>query len=273
MPRTKFRSLRHKRRTAPLQPYRHMPASSKSSGSSDTASSNLPIASPSSTIASPSTATSLTTATTTAPITATEKKLNRSPHTTCDYSSSESEGETFDERECEGKGVRMLEVAGLQSVLGAVSCKECGSGPILFREDMSRRNGVCTYPYLYCENCSKVRSIPFSTVGTSKVLAINRRTVLANKCAGGSHSGLEFLFSMLDLPPPVSRNILQAHGCHMPSNYHGSARQLDESLGGGTSTLRRFIKRRSCRYFSELRWNVAETRFFISVWCCFHHSL
>ena len=48
-------------------------------------------------------------------------------------------------------------------------------------------------------------------MSTSRALAINRRTVLANKCAGGSHSGLEYLLVMLDLPPPVSRNIYSLH--------------------------------------------------------------
>ena len=35
---------------------------------------------------------------------------------------------------------------------------------------------------IYCESCSKVSEIPFSTVGTSRTLSINRRTVFANKC-------------------------------------------------------------------------------------------
>ena len=34
--------------------------------------------------------------------------------------------------------------------------------------------------YLYCENCSKVSEIPFLTVGMSRTLAINRRTVFTN---------------------------------------------------------------------------------------------
>ena len=99
----------------------------------------------------------------------------------------------------------------MQSALEGVCCKHCGSGPILFHEDVSRQQGLCTYPFLYCESCTKVSAIQFSTVSTSRALAINRRTVLANICAGGSHSGLEYLLAMLDLPPPVSRNIYSLH--------------------------------------------------------------
>ena len=99
----------------------------------------------------------------------------------------------------------------MQSALEGVCCKHCGSGPILFREDVSRRQGLCTYPFLYCESCTKFSAIQFSTVSTSRALAINRRTDLANKCAGGNHSGLEYLLAMLDLPPPVSRNIYSLH--------------------------------------------------------------
>ena len=159
--------------------------------------------------ATPSTSSTLTAAPLLSPtLTATERKLSKSPHTVCDYSSSEADVE-----ECEyaGKGVRIFEVAGLQSALGGVCCKQCGSGPIRFCEDVSRRQGLCTFPSLQCDNCTKTSPITFSTVGTSKVLAINRRTVLANKCAGGSHSSLEYLFAMLDLPPPVSRNIYKLH--------------------------------------------------------------
>ena len=72
---------------------------------------------------------------------ASERKLSKSPHTIHDCSSSESESEN--ERECEGKGVRMFEVAGLQlTAQGPVCCRKCESGPIVFREKMSRRQGV-----------------------------------------------------------------------------------------------------------------------------------
>ena len=97
--------------------------------------------------------------------TASEKKLNASLHAAHDYSSSESEVE---ECECAGKGTRILEVSGLQSAfIEGVCCKHCGSGPILFREDVSRRQGLCTFPFLYCLNCTTVLPIPFSTLGSS----------------------------------------------------------------------------------------------------------
>ena len=111
--------------------------------------------------------------------TASEKKLSASPHAAHDYSSSKSEVE---ECECAGKGTRILEVSGLQSALEGVCCKHCGSGPILFREDVSRRQGLCTFPFLYCLNCTTALPIPFSTLGSSKALAINRRAVCQQVC-------------------------------------------------------------------------------------------
>ena len=42
----------------------------------------------------------------------------------------------------------MLEVAGLQTALQSVCCSECGSGPIEFREDSSKKQGLYTAPSL-----------------------------------------------------------------------------------------------------------------------------
>ena len=61
-------------------------------------------------------------------------------------SSSESESESNGPN----KGARILEVSGIQSALkNAVCCKECG-GPVLFKEELFKREGLCTHPYLFC---------------------------------------------------------------------------------------------------------------------------
>jgi hypothetical protein len=55
--------------------------------------------------------------------------------------------------------------------------------------------------------CGHQIDIPFSSVDNSKSLVVNRKTVFANKCAGGTCSSLHMLFSILDLPLPVSKNV------------------------------------------------------------------
>lgn len=121
----------------------------------------------------------------------------------------ESDFETFEVYEVEG--MQMLEVAGLQTALESVCSKECGSGPNVFKEDFLKKQGLYTAPSLYCENWSLFISIPFSTVGTNKVLEINCKAAFINKCAGGNHASLQMLFGMLDLPSPVSTNIYSQH--------------------------------------------------------------
>lgn len=75
--------------------------------------------------------------------TASQKKLCKSTyfHDTdvSDSSDSDSDIESY-----EGKGMRLFEVAGLQAALQSVCCKECGGGPIVLREDFSKRQGFCT---------------------------------------------------------------------------------------------------------------------------------
>ena len=89
-----------------------------------------------------------------------------------------------------------------------------------------KRQGLCTEPFLFCENCSHISPILFSTVAT-KVVAANRQSVLANKCVGGSHASLQMFFAMLDLPPPVSRNI---YSKHMTVVREKSILQAEDSL-------------------------------------------
>ena len=125
MPRTKFHSRHRPKRRAPVRGQKTTPVPSTANGPSATASGVRD---------SPRTA-STTGTTASSSATASERKLSKSPHTI--HESSEIESESENEREYEGKGVRMLEVAGLQSALGGVCCSECKSGPIVFREEMS----------------------------------------------------------------------------------------------------------------------------------------
>ena len=69
-------------------------------------------------------------------------------------------------------------------------------------------------------------AILFAKSGT-RSLAVNRRTVLANKCVGGSYASLETLFALLDLPPPVSQHAYQQH---MKVVAMGACAEIEDSM-------------------------------------------
>ena len=144
------------------------------------------------------------TSTSTPALTATAKKLAKSPYLSLpEQSSDESELEMYDE--FEGKGVRLFELEGLQKALESVACRECGTGRIVLRENLHLRQGLYTEPYLVCEECSNVTKVPFSRCTPSKAVTINRQSVFAAKCIGGSLASLQMFCAMLNLPPPVSK--------------------------------------------------------------------
>ena len=160
--------------------------------------------------------------------TASQKKLSLSfgrGGETDSAESSDSEFELFDVYE--GKGMRLLEVEGLQEALESGVCCNVCTGPIVFQEDFSFRQGLCTSPSLFCKDCEEHTYIRFSPVGTSKVLRVNRKVAFANKCAGGNYSSLEVLCAMLDMPPPVSKNI---HSQHVKVIREESVLQAQASL-------------------------------------------
>ena len=209
MPGTKSRTKRRKKRWA------HGPSANPSTGTKYhgpivSSPRNTPILSA---IASPLTSPALstpTTPTTTMSTTASRKKLSMSPHVSICGSSSKSECE-IDECELEEQGCRIFELGGLMSVFQSLGCGECGEKGLVYREDFTKRQGLYTAPYLLCERCSYQVAIPFSSVGDTKVLTVNRKAVFANKCAGGSAASLQMLFSMLDMPGPVSKNVYTTH--------------------------------------------------------------
>lgn len=132
----------------------------------------------------------------------------------------------------EGKGMRLMELKGLQIALESVTCKECCTGHVVVKENLVSRQGLYTEPYLFCEGCSKVTKIPFSKCHSSKAFAVNRHSVLASKCVGGTHASLEMFCGMLNLPPPVSKvayvehmNEVRKHAILQAKNSMVRARQ------------------------------------------------
>ena len=62
------------------------------------------------------------------------------------------------------KGTWILEVSGVQTALkAAVCCKECG-GEVLLKEELHKREGLCTHPYLFCKVCQSKTAIQFVKV-------------------------------------------------------------------------------------------------------------
>lgn len=134
-------------------------------------------------------------------MTSSERKLSLSPHTDSEYPSSLSSSDSENYSEVRLRS-HILEVSGMNSALESVVCKEC-QGAISFKEDLANREGLCTHPYLFCCCCQNKTVIPFAKCGV-KSLAVNRRSVLANKCVGGAihHSKLSLFFLTFHLLCP-----------------------------------------------------------------------
>ena len=184
-----------------------------------------------------------------------------SMHTSDDDSSSSSSEES--ECEMEGHGCRLFELNGLKRVFQGVRCGECSEKGLVYREDFSKRKGIYT-----AQNCNFQVPIPFSSVGTSKVLTVNRKAVFANKCAGGSAASLRMLFSMLDMPLPVSKNVYTTH-------------LLEVAMVQAEESMKRARDEICCLYGSVEDGEVADVLvslmaapwFFFLVWSRFHHFL
>ena len=118
-----------------------------------------------------------------------------------------------------GKGVRMLEMEGLQAVLQeGCKCKKFGRGPMEFWEELYRRERFMTHPFLFCVSCSSKILIQYKDVGSTKKFEINQNSIIANKCASGTYSSLNIFCTMQGLPPPVSA-----------SNYRNHAKAVDKA--------------------------------------------
>ena len=97
-------------------------------------------------------------------------------------------------------------------------CKKCGRGPMEFQEELYRREGFMTHPFLFCVSCSSKTPIQYKNVGSTKKFEINQNSIIANKCASGTYSSLNIFCTMQGLPPPVSA-----------SNYRNHAKAVDKA--------------------------------------------
>ena len=247
--RTKQRSVRRRKRKAPCRTAHPL---------------NTPVETPTRAISS---------SVESGPTTASEKKLSLSPHNASESTSYLNSSDSESESDGIKMGARILEVSGLQTALEAAVCcsKECG-GQILLKEDLYKREGLCTHPYLFCQKCGSKTVIPF-TKSSSRSLAINRRAVLANKCIGGSYPSLETFCAMLDLPPPVSQHAYQQH---MTVIEMGARAEVEDGMRRAREELRTHYDADHDQVIDTLvscdgTWQ--KTGFLFPVWGCVCHFL
>ena len=70
-----------------------------------------------------------------------------------------------------GVGSRVIELQGLcRAIQLRCVCSECDGGPIEVREDMHRREGLVTHPYLYCTNCGEKIILSTSTSPSAEAI-------------------------------------------------------------------------------------------------------
>ena len=167
MPGTKSRTIQRRKRRPPVR----KAAKSKKAAREPTFSSRNDSTPSLPTIPATTVATGLysapSTSTSTPALTTTAKKLAKSLYLSLpEQSSDESELEMYDE--FEGKGVRLFELEGLQKALESVTCRKCGTGHIVLRENLHLRQGLYTEPYLVCEECSNITKVPFLIVRLAK---------------------------------------------------------------------------------------------------------
>lgn len=132
-----------------------------------------------------------TPSTSTRAVSASRKKLSKSPHTPLSNVSSDSDDDLVEA----GNKLVILEVDGINEALqSSVVCKECSGGPVVFVEDHTSKQGMFTKPSLHCKQCGVTTNISFSTFPPSyKALTINRKSVFTNKCIGGTSTSLNSL--------------------------------------------------------------------------------
>ena len=110
---------------------------------------------------------------------------------------------------CEGEGVRLFEISGLQrALLEGTRCIRCKRGRVVLQENLKKRHGLYTSPYILCRKCKHITPIAYAKTGKEgRAFALNLKSILASKCSGQNYNGLRMFFAMLGLPLPVTKNV------------------------------------------------------------------
>lgn len=158
MPGTKQRTVRRKKICPPHKRVSEKPTSAppptspvaiSSPSTSTPAPSSTVVQTPTTTTVTPSASPSgnlpLTPSISTRAVSASKKKLSKSPHTNIGDSSSDEESVAIE------SGI--LEVDALNEAMkSSVSCKECSGGPVVLMQDQLNKKGLSTNPSLQCEH-------------------------------------------------------------------------------------------------------------------------
>ena len=154
-------------------------------------------------------------------------------------------------------GARILEESGIQSALkNAVRCKECG-GPVLFKEELFKREGLCTHPYLFCQSCQTKTAIPFAWSGSRSLAETGKvihHTVLSKQCSGCKKWENE------DQTQAEYRAWKENHVCFI--NFTGSAGAMEpfDTL----PLFQRSVGYNLCNKYLTIRWSQQDIRTIVS---------
>ena len=208
MPGLKKRTKYKKKRRPPVRKVRSSPQAAATLPTPSPASVQAAVPTPPTPVAP---ATSSSTPVTPPAPTASEKKLRKSKfHSEGFYDEDTYKG--YLASLCE-TGSRVFEFQGLkEALLRRCSCSKCGGGPIELREDFHRREGLVTHPYLFCPGCKEKDYIEYSRGSAKqKRFQLNQRSVLANKCIGGTHPSMQLFCSIMELPLPLAYRTYSSH--------------------------------------------------------------
>ncbi|KAK3777265.1 hypothetical protein RRG08_013467 [Elysia crispata] len=123
--------------------------------------------------------------------------------------SSDSDSENIDSTDYDSFGNRIIDFSILkEEIEGQLRCRFC-NGKVELRE--VNRQGLGSTLQFLCQSKNKKceQNQPFSTCPTQrnfKNYSINRRSVFAMMCIGGSQAELETFCGLMDLPKPVSKS-------------------------------------------------------------------
>ena len=127
-----------------------------------------------------------------------------------DADSPEEETEDICAESCGNRIVNFLALANL--IHSSVICRACKQGSVVASE--VARKGLSPVLQLSCDHCGSTTSSTLAKVqthGGSRFCDINRKAVLAMRLIGCGLEALKTVCAVMDMPPPMSRNMFAGH--------------------------------------------------------------
>ena len=138
-----------------------------------------------------------------------EKKLGLNFDDTINDSSDDSDSENVHSSDYNNFGNRIIDISILRNqIADQLRCRYC-NGKVELQE--VNRQGLGSTLQFVCQSNNKKckQNLPFSSCPTTTNFnnySINRRSVFAMRCIGGSQAKLETFCGLMDLPRPVSKS-------------------------------------------------------------------